>query len=108
MARPASPVKPNKKAEAVNLGYSLRVGIALRRPLRRTPGTPTHERLAPESGALTGKEVGAGSDPAPKESCAVGFGRVRDRPSPTLSVRLSAQVGDSPDVSTKKAVTTPP
>ena len=33
----------------------------------------------------------------------MGFGRVRDRPSPTLSVRLSAQVGDSPDVSTKKA-----
>ncbi len=38
----------------------------------------------------------------------MGFGRVRDRHSPTLSVRLSAQVGDSPDVSTKKAVTTPP
>lgn len=38
-SRPAS-VKPKKKAEAVNLGFSQRVGIALRRPLRRTPRYP--------------------------------------------------------------------
>lgn len=41
---------------------------------------------------LLEKKRGLVRMPAPKESCAVGFGRVRDRPSPTLSVRLTTQV----------------
>ena len=43
----ACPVKPKKKAEAVNLGSSLRVGIALRRPLRCHPWYPYHEAARP-------------------------------------------------------------
>ena len=42
-----SPVKPKKKAEAVNLGSSLRVGIGLSRPLRCHPWYPYHEAARP-------------------------------------------------------------